>query len=143
MYFQWKKVAGETKNRTFLSEDQQSNCNWPKKKPQSHQSDNVPYPPNFCTLTSYINQTLSLKALDMQKNFRTCSESSHYWVVMKPTCSTTNKVIFFAIILDCKKRSLIWNKIMSHLTTSKDASMKTFTYLSIHNFISLNLILPQ
>jgi hypothetical protein len=62
---------------------------------------------------------------------------------MRPTCSAANKVVFFATILDCKERCLTWNKIMSHLIASKDASMKTFPCLSVHNFISLHSILPQ
>jgi hypothetical protein len=62
---------------------------------------------------------------------------------MRPTCSAANKVISFATILDCKDHSLTWNKIMSHLIASKDASMKTFPCLSVHNFISLHSILPQ
>ncbi len=52
------------------------------------------------------------------------------------------KLSFFATILDCKEHSLTWNKIMSHLIASKDASMKTFNCLSIHGFINLDLILP-
>jgi hypothetical protein len=33
MHCHWEKVAGETQNRTLLSEDQQSSCNWQEKKP--------------------------------------------------------------------------------------------------------------
>jgi hypothetical protein len=77
-----------------------------KKKNQFHHSNNVPYPPNFFTLTFYVNHALSLKARDMQRNYITCSEASHYWAVMRPTCSATNKVFFFATILDYKEHSL-------------------------------------
>ncbi len=114
-----------------------------RKKIQTHQNSNVPYRFKFCTETSYVNHTLSLKARDMQRNCRTYSGASHYLVMKRPTCSATNKVIFFATILDRKKWSLTWNKITSHLIASKDASMKTFTCLLIHNFISLHLILPR
>ncbi len=99
--------------------------------------------PILLTSILCVNHTLSLKARDMQKNCRTYSEASHCQAVMRPTCSTTNKVVFFATILDCKKHNLTWNNIMSHLIASKDASMKTFTCLLIHSFISLHLILPQ
>jgi hypothetical protein len=64
------------------------------KKTKFNQSNNVPYPRNFCILTSYINHTLSLKVWDMQKNYKTCSEASHCGVVMRPTCSATNKIVF-------------------------------------------------
>jgi len=52
----------------------------------------------FALLTSDVNRTLSLKARDMQKNCRTCSEASHHWAMMRPTCFETSAFITLLFI---------------------------------------------
>jgi len=76
------------------------------------------------------------KLQNLQQNFTLLGNNEANMFNSKQSC-------LFVTILDCKERNLTWNKFMSHLTAAKDASVKTFTCLSIHNFNSLHSILLQ
>jgi poly(3-hydroxyalkanoate) synthetase len=90
--------------------------------------------PILLTSSLCVNHTLSLKAQDMQKNYRTCSEASHYLAMMRPTCLAANKVVFFAKILDSKEHNLTWEQNYVSLDYIKRCIRE-----DIHLFVSTQL----